>query len=244
MTPLTANLKLFQQSWLGILGFLIAFAMWYFWFAGVLLFTSTSSPEWTPRIYGCFLSFSFLVALVAGLLQRDALCKPFTFLLPGHHDIPRRVLTRVGCVANLVGLVFLLVEKTPSAGFYDAVVWAMVAYLGGLVVYALGVFLVFYFSGPDGIMITAYVAMFLWCLVDWTFLLTHPLPAIVILFAALYGFWYWMDAKCLARKNCGKLYYSFQNIWNRNYREEWRQAHLRQKWATSRMGEGRLGYWL
>ena len=55
-----------------------------------------------------YLVLSFFWGLLTTVLQKEILTKPVSFCLPGHREIPRQFIFRIGFVVNgLLGLVFL-----------------------------------------------------------------------------------------------------------------------------------------
>ncbi|NLD45016.1 MAG: hypothetical protein GX657_16165, partial [Chloroflexi bacterium] len=72
----------------------------------VLLAIGRAPPH--PGLCARVLVVSLIMGIAAAALQHEILVRPFSFLLPGHRHMPRRVLTMVGLLVTLpLGLVAL-----------------------------------------------------------------------------------------------------------------------------------------
>ena len=96
MTPLDANLKhLYQRR-----------ALW-FWYAWAALMSFPVAMGFLHAkafrhgaAIAAVLACSILSGLLLGSIQREILCKPFSFCLPGHREIPRKFLLATGLPLN------------------------------------------------------------------------------------------------------------------------------------------------
>jgi hypothetical protein len=89
MSALTVNLKQMVQRQpaglaCGALGVMV-----------VLIFMLTGDPGWDNTVLMISL-FSWAVGMVIGIMQKDILNKPFALVLPGHHEMVRRMSFLVG----------------------------------------------------------------------------------------------------------------------------------------------------
>ncbi|HBF33699.1 TPA: hypothetical protein DDW35_03975 [Candidatus Sumerlaeota bacterium] len=146
MTPLTANLKHFYQSWRLI--FLEVLLVVFYLMLGVVLFCERfidltyEDPNNRNILHlaGVFVLCAFTGALVAGT-QEALLSKPFVFCLPGHRRyVVRHLLTTVGCLVSFLSALCSSVQGYSHLPFIGVFFWGIVAFCVGLSCYAAGAF--------------------------------------------------------------------------------------------------------
>jgi hypothetical protein len=105
MNRVTANLRIyFQSAWMVVLWVIVALICL------PLLFVPLFSPDRADERGFFFTSLlvSYFVGYFVAVLQKETLVKPFTFCLPGHRRLPRRIIFVIGAVISvLLGLTYL-----------------------------------------------------------------------------------------------------------------------------------------
>lgn len=207
MTALTANLKhLYQRRgvWLWILYLLCM--------SPVFVIMGINND----RFMG-YLLISFFGGLLTGSLQKEILSKPFSFCLPGHNQIPRRLILWVGIVLNaLLGFVFLFY---PDLGL-SVLPAVLAACVVGMSVYLLSAashlldfekmnFLWFL------LVIGCYLAFFRkWDVAFQQVIATLPLIVIPVGLISCWYIWQRMDITVARHKYCGKMKVTMFDCWN------------------------------
>ncbi len=125
MRTTISNLKHFYQC-RGFWWYYLIFAM----FASQMVLFERESRMW----------FWFgMINLMAGLgissLHKEILARPFTYCLPGHRPIPRRIIVSFGVILNLLLPVVILLRK--DLAYHDIPFIVMSASSFGLIVYLL-----------------------------------------------------------------------------------------------------------
>ena len=183
------------------------------------------SPE-NEKFVG-YLVISFFWPLVTVSLVKEILSKPFSFCLPGHRKIPRRVIFIIGSVINMIfGLVFL--AHTELRLPYVLLVICAGGFMG-MLSYLLGVFCVF--SVRNSIVLIALLPLFIWPGVFFelykpleVMIIYSPVRVIVIGLLVCWLAWRWLAQPGFARRYCGQLALGISDVWNFEKDRRYRQA--------------------
>ncbi len=234
MSPLTANLKHFYQCrsfWF----FNVFLLVW-----GVLVvlppLTGWISPE--DGTFTMYLSASLLAGYIAANMQRLVLTRPFSYCLPGHHQIPGRLLFRVGWGLSLLfSLVFF---AYPGQTWPLALVRVASGAFLGMVCYLVGAVLTIYLPGKA--VQQLYWIMILLCSLSlqlfkyigvYVFferiIVQHPLETIVTSGVFILLAWRWLSSSRVARAHCGEPFLALSDTWNRK-----KQEHVNRLWQKGR----------
>jgi hypothetical protein len=133
MSALTVNLKQMVQRQpaglaCGALGVMV-----------VLIFMLTGDPGWDNTVLMISL-FSWAVGMAIGIMQKDVLNKPFALVLPGHHEMVRRMSFLVGAGFAVVCLFVVAVlhgfkgDFTLTGTFAAAFVWMSCYWFGAAMI--------------------------------------------------------------------------------------------------------------
>ena len=224
MSILTANLKhLYQRRgvWFWYLIILCQLPVIY-----IFLFARTE------RYLG-YLIISYFIGLVAGSMQREILSKPFSFCLPGHSEIPRRFIFRVGIVVNgLLGFVFMFY---PGLEFPSAVLAVLAGSIVGVMVYLFFAYVTFCNYQNNNIIapfffITAFAGFyFKWDMIVQKMIVTSPLIVTSSGLLLCWFIWRWLGRESLSRKYCGKMAIGVFDGWNKEKMLKFQQIKLAEK---------------
>ena len=205
MGVMSANFKLFYQCR----------KLWYWYLAlapaGIVHFVRAFSPDVPGAGAGHFAYYllpATLIGFFAASLQMEILVKPFAFSLPGHHEVPRRALYRLGwSVSLLYSLTFLV---CPAPTISDHFLTVASGALTGMAAYLLGVWailapprvcrgiLVLLFTLQiQGLVLLDGASLLESVIVDYS-TMTIPISAAIACFS-----WRKMEGKALARRNFG-----------------------------------------
>ncbi|MHC4863385.1 MAG: hypothetical protein ACYTEX_04860 [Planctomycetota bacterium] len=166
-----------------------------------------------------FLAISFFLGLVLAGLQQEILAKPFSFCLPGHRQVPRRILFYIGGVVNaLFGLVFLACSGIALP--YALLVIAAAGF-AGMVLYFWGMYVSF--GGKPNPVATISIPLIVVGVLFFQFdraiqYIIISSPAYMIAAGALTCIWVWkwLGRDALHRRYCGKLIVNDSfGAWNR-----------------------------
>ena len=208
MTILRANLKHFYQCrgvWL-----------WY-----VILLGQTQIMRMayeSGRFFG-YLILSILAATLVTNLQQDVMAKPFSFCMPGHRKVPRKVIMLVGGILNAAfGMVFL---AHPSLAFPYSLLVAIAGGFVGMSVYLLTARSTLkglnQWSGSSVIKILLMILL-LGAGIYYKFLqemtVAYPLIIIAISYGICWLTWWQLGQDSLAREFCGKVVPGMMDGWN------------------------------
>lgn len=133
MSILTANLRLYYQCR----------SLWFLYIiVGFMTFAAVAfmlDHRVERGQFAMFLVVSFLAGLIGAGVQKTLLAKPLTYCLPGHRDIPRRIVFLLGGVVNgaLAPIILACREPLSVPGALAA------AFMAGMAVYLLVVLFVF-----------------------------------------------------------------------------------------------------
>jgi hypothetical protein len=198
MTPaLSINLRYpywYFSSLKGRLGLLCFFVV--FWLLGF------NKKEF------CFpISLLFLGIISAVTLQRQVLSKPFSYCLPGYHDVPRKILAIQGCAFSFFTALFILCF--PCNTLWEMLLRILSTFFLFLLLF---VWSVFSFSGLlgkwSGICSIAWLLLcgteFLGIGILKNAILFHPILTLCIGVLPLPLFWHLLDGSAWARTEIGK----------------------------------------
>lgn len=226
---MSANLRLFYQCRSTL-----------YWYYLVLLPIAVSfliAPFLTvPRIgagrFAFYLLPMFLAGFHAATLQREALHKPFTFSLPGHHEIPRRLLFRVGwCLSVLYASAYMI---HPAQSVAEGLLFVGSGVAMGMTVYLLGVWVVLRTRFA-----TVMIGLLYFIMATLTFfgihilleglIINHPIISILISGTATLLTWRKMEGKDLARGYCGRAYLGGNSYDPENVRDSFKMKNRRKQ---------------
>jgi hypothetical protein len=205
--------------------------MWFWYFFMLCLFPLLMLPVCQAefdRFLG-YLVLSFWWGLLTAGLQKEILTKPVSFCLPGHRNIPRQFIFRIGFVVNgLLGLVFL---AYPGLDFpYVLVVSAGGAFVG-MVFYLLGVC-----GGFGNINRNPYLALFPLMIFGSVLfesdrmlqqmIVSSPVQIIIVSALISWLFWVWLGREGLSRQYCGKISPGIFDGWDYAKMKKLRQAEV------------------
>ncbi len=198
MSVLRANLKhLYQHRGLWLYYVLLAlfvFQMFHF------------HPKNARLIWVWCVLINVMAGLAVGMLQREILSKPFSYCLPGHRPVPRRIIGAVGIVLN-TGLSFLVLVH-PEITAAEAPLIFLAAFSLGLAAYLLGARLMFTLSDKivSFLGVETLFMMLLFAKASAVDDLILAWPEVVAAFGLAAGIGLWMDLHrgADARTFCGQ----------------------------------------
>lgn len=215
MTPLTANLKLlYQRPWL--LFFELAFLLTYIWAYRIGVGNSVQRcPSWEFIFlkYGwAGISLSVVIPHLIAAEQSHILRKPFSFCLPLHRAVPRRVLTPVVCLINLFwGVFFILLEYSNLSSWELMTQGLAISFLGAI----FSVLGIFFGIVRGGCLLFGIWVICLCCstgCLPWfnipfcpylnTGIVSFPIPLILFCIVLLGIFWKSMDGDAIVLSIC------------------------------------------
>jgi hypothetical protein len=229
MKPLTANLKHLYQC--RSLWFLHVFIL------PVSVFSCLAPLWWWPDEKGPYsfhLTMLYALGCLVAHVQRGVLGKPFVYCLPGHHEMPRRLLFRLGWVMSLVfSLVYL---NYPGEALLSRFSMVAANTLLGMALYLAAAIAVFKTPG-----VYQWVVWFSWIFIAQgfnlfhvpvlldTLLRLHPLETMIG--ASLWALWAarLLSGRRLARAHSGELFLGFTDGFNRKKQERVMQAWRNRK---------------
>ena len=201
MTILQANLKhLYQRR-----------GLWFWYLVMLSQFPLVIMPfnQAKNNNYFHYLILSIYAGMAITGIQNEILSKPFSFCLPGHRAIPRRVIFGFGTIFNgLLGLIFL---AHPDVIFPHSLLVAIAFGFTGMSIY-----LYTSICPPPGtgqwrkyvVILLASLTVIIYFRLDkilMTLSFDHPLIVIAVNLAICSLIWHHMGRNDLARKYCGKL---------------------------------------
>lgn len=230
MSKLTVNLKPLYQNNTMLIWLPIMLSQY------PLIFSPIREPK-EGNFMG-YLIVSFIMGFLIAGLQKDIQTKPFTFCLPGHRHLPRRLMIICAIVVNtLLALLFL---RYPGLNFLDTFLAILAAALFGIMTSLLSGWLAF--IGNSSVVILSFSFLILFSAM---YLGLHKMvervivtsPLIVILSAILICYFLlrrWkLRCDVIARNNCGRLERGTFESYNRDKQQRYREAQAAKK-ATKR----------
>lgn len=184
--------------------------------------------------YFCFLILSIVAATLVTNLQQDIMAKPFSFCMPGHKKVSRKVIMIVGAIVNAVlGMVFL---AHPDLALPDSLLVAVAAGFVGMAVYLLAVRITFKVThqwGASYLIKTLLMFLLLGAGIYYKFLqemtVAYPLIVIAIGYGICWRLWRWLGKDLLARELCGKLAPGMMPGWNMQKTQKIRRTQMLRK---------------
>jgi len=229
MSILQANLKhLYQRRSLWFWNIFLALAA-----AGFCIEPLTdSTPE--KGEFVLYLIICLPLGIITAGLQQEILTKPFSFCLPGHRKIPRRLIFSVGGVVSI--LLSLLFFAHPSLDFPYVLLVACSAALTGMTVYLLGVLPTLAFSQSIAIIGFFPLIVFATTFFGAHRLLQHiiissPVPMIIFAGSICTLFWFWLGRDSLARNHSGRLTLCIFDAWSPRKVKKYHQAQADRRLA-------------
>jgi hypothetical protein len=234
MHPLLANLRQFYQRWVLLL-------VW----GAIVVVTILIAAEalFDPRAHeGKFAGLLIPIwplGLLVAVTQMEVLSKPFSFCLPGHHAVLRKLVLVVGLATSFVfSLPFL-----GYPGLFDmaAAWWGLVlcaVFCANLLVYMAG--LVTGLTVKNGVAWIGFLpALALFALmvhldVAVERAITHT-PYVVIALAgvAVSVGWRWLGRPAWFRRRCGRYWTELFTPWDRARMERYRQVYAARRFTKN-----------
>ncbi len=225
MKPVAANLKtLYQCPALWLLHLI----------GGYICIHLIVRPLLHPQIGGGFFSGYVAVTLWSGMiaasLAKDILVKPFSFCLPGHSRVARKVLLLIGAVVSAVCALTFLTYPADTVMEILSAIWS--AFALGLVVYMIGA-LLFVVQNHGGVVWAILITLVAFMDHD-AFLsvrvaierttVERPLEISLLAGLALVITWKKLQGRRLARKLCGANYFPPHAFWSTIRTERFQNA--------------------
>ncbi|MBW8034328.1 MAG: hypothetical protein FVQ79_01275 [Planctomycetes bacterium] len=178
-----------------------------------------------------------LVSLFSGILvaslQKEILSKPFSFCLPRHEQIPRRLFLRVGVVIN--GLLACMYIFHSAVGFPSVIFVVIAGGVVGMLVYLFSVSVTFSDLQSDKILTGVLViSLFIiiakrWDRIIQKMIVSDPLVVICLGLLLCVLVWRRLGSKSLRREYCGKVVSGIFDGFNKKKLEKLKQAKLAEK---------------
>jgi hypothetical protein len=230
MNVLNVNLKhLYQRRgiWLvyGFLGLFVPLSFLMAW----------EHPAAGKGRYIGLVLLAFVIGLLTTALPIEVLSKPFSYCLPGHRKVLRKLTFYVGIIANLLGALLFL--GYPGLYSWQLILVVCSAFFAGLIFYWLGVWFAIGVGNPAALALVT-------------------LMPVVVLGAGLFGLhvvieraivgspfsviwtgvlvsliaWFWLGSANRARRYCAVPQIGFFDFWNRDKWRRYLQLRGPAKW--------------
>jgi hypothetical protein len=156
--------------------------------------------------YSIYLVITFLTGFVAAWIQKDFLTKPFTFCLPGHRKIPRKILFRIGGFISLLSALtwFRYPEGSMPILYISGVFMGAVFFLLGAY-YILSTDRGFQFMGFIYLFIVMAVFLDIHLMLE-KIIVEHPFLNFGTFLLVFYGVDRSLNKNSLSRNHCGKKF--------------------------------------
>ncbi len=179
-----------------------------------------------------YLVISYMVGLLVFSLQQDITAKPFSFCMPGHRKISRKVIMLVGIILNaFLGMVFL---AYPGLTFPYSLLVAIAGGFVGMTVYLLSVRIMA--KGSQGNIWLGLTPFYIFgaVLMDIDRVLqiamvSQPLIFIAVCSVICWLIWRWLCKDSLARDFCGKIIPGMLDGFNARKLQKMQQSQIRRK---------------
>ena len=235
MGLLAVNLKHYYQRrglWLWYLFILSQSAIW----VNSLLDGRKSGSFFESNNRAIFFGYAmvtFFPGCVIGTMLKETISKPFSFCMPGHREVSRKVVFLIGSVVSVL-LSFVFVSCPVQT--FGHVLLVMLA--GGFI--AMGLYLLgamFAMASPKKTGVLNILFIVIYGLIFWGggkgfggVLLSYPAAIILMGVVVCIAAWQQLGREPLARENCGKLFIGMMDGYNmekkRRYREEVLKAKM------------------
>jgi hypothetical protein len=236
MRVLLANLKHFYQRrglWIAYVGLTIV--------AWLMVQWVLPTPGKGRGVFGGFLVCSFLWGLLVATTQMETASKPFSFCLPGHRDVVRKLVFLAGFVVSLaLVLVFAALLASPSfvgpLEFYlrspGVLILLKISYFcASMTAYLLGAGVAFSLTRGGGsalgliALVVALCAMFdVFTPIQYP-LLHWPVAVIAVALAVGLASWWWLGRRAWFRRSCTKPWMGFFDPWDRRNAQRFRELY-------------------
>ena len=182
---------------------------------------------------------SLLPGTAIWVMLKETISKPFTFCMPGHRQVLRKVVFLIGSVISM--LLSLLFISCPTRTFGHALFVVLAGGFIAMMLYLLGVMNA---MGRQNKIKIQHVLMFV---VFGAFFVgggkhlaafVISSPAVVILFGVVVCAiaWRQLGRESLARKNCGKPVLGMMDRWNMDKMRRYREEMLKTKMGRQNTG--------
>ena len=179
-----------------------------------------------------YLVISYMVGLLVFSLQQDIMAKPFSFCMPGHRKISRKVVILVGIILNAaLGMVFL---AHPDLTFPYSLLVAIAGGSVGMAVYLLSVRIIA--KGSQGNIWLGLTPFYIFgaVLTDADRILqiamvNHPFVFIAASSIICWLVWRWLGKDSLAREFCDKIIPGMFDGFNARKIQKMQQSQIRRK---------------
>ncbi len=228
MSILSVNLKHFYQRrsmWLVYL--VIGIFAFSFGFGGKLAGVPVGKGHFIVPVV-----LQFLVGIYAASTPIQTLIKPFSYCLPGHRAVPRKLIFTVGIVTSLLGS---LVLPGHSRLWWP---WALVTcslFFAGLIVYLIGAALVFGVRNCGAV-----VGLGVWLFFGAAFLNLHvtaerlvveyPIVIVPLGLAGGAAVWIWLGRTDWSRRFCAISRLGMLDVWDHNKMKQYARRQAASKW--------------
>jgi hypothetical protein len=199
MSVLGVNLKQLYQRW----GLWLVYVMLVV-FTWISIMFALDKPAAGEGGFIGLVAMSFIVGLVASVVQMEIMTKPFAFCLPGHRRVARTFIFLIGVVSNLACCFLFLLYPDLPAGYVLVVLCS--AFFAGLVFYFIGVWATFGTGQP-----LAFVGYIVFAIVFGRLahlhvfledaIVTMPLLVVTLAIAVTLMMWLYLGSENLTRKN-------------------------------------------
>lgn len=207
MRALAVNLKLFYQCR----------RLW-FWYVPLMAFgTAAVLGGLEGNDFIRYLFVSILAGMLVATFQREILSKPFSFCMPGHRNLMRRLFLGIGAIVNfLVGMIFF---RYPGIDFPHTLFVVTAACFAGMIAYLLIIWIVLRSK-------TTAPLTLLFCIILPAFIhprYLQPLAKVIASYPVLIigggivtcGIgWRWLGGNSLARRYCGEEVVGAADSWS------------------------------
>ena len=232
MSILTANLKHLYQRRALIFWYLILLCQF-----PLVLPPRPSFTRGVPPIYGRFVFYlvvSCFLGFLIGYLQREVLSRPFTFCLPGHRTMPRKVVVTLGVLTNVAfGVMFLWYPGLTLSGMLLA---SASAACTGMLCYLFGTAVALWKRSNTGFI--GFLPLFVMMIVYSDLhrpleimIVFHPIKMIMLSVAVCVCIYSWLGRDDRARTHCGTFTLSPGDHWNQDRARRFRQERAAARWA-------------
>ncbi len=234
MHPLLANLRQFYQRWVLLLIYVATGAA-----ATLIVAEALFDGHGHEGKFAGLLIPIWPIGLMVAVTQMEILSKPFSFCLPGHHAVLRKLVLVVGLAASfLFSLPFL---GYPGLFGMPSLWWGLVlgaAFCANLMVYMAG--LLVGFTARNAIvsigLLPALAIFAAMVHLDAAVMraLTHaPFAVIAVTAVAAVAGWQWLGRPAWFRRRCGQYWTELFTPWNPSQMERYRQVYAARRFTKN-----------
>jgi len=236
MSVTTANLKLMVQRRSAWFWYIVAIATV---LPGVI--AMIARPVAGKGRFAIYLIVSLMGGLLTASLTKDVLAKPFSFCLPGHDRMSRRVLFGVGIALNILLALHLLVY--PGLSTARIVLTVASAAALGLTVFLLAALLILEtrrggeFIGFLPLVIFGSIFFDAHVVIEYA-IVNAAIPIFILTAITSVATWPMLGGRKTQRQHCGAKTVSILDNWNLAKLRRLRRERLAEKLARRRESEG------